>query len=413
MPELSEALWGTRPAGVEPPRGGAAGETAGGLTHLPAAQQPDWADHPDLGCIRAELAALPSLVDHRDVEALRAGLARVQAGTAYVLHVGECAELFTMADAVHVRRRIRLYRSLAAHLSLRTGRETVLVARMAGQHAKPRSEPVETLRDGSVVPTYRGDAVNGLTATPRQRRADPWRLLTSYDRSRQTLDQLASCGVGGFSGFVAHEALLRDYEEPMTRGGPAAYAGSAHLVWVGERTRQLDGWHVQWAASLANPVGVKVGPGASGPDIAGLAGALNPGRTPGRLSIIARLGAAARGRLAELLPSMPHGDPAVWMCDPMHANTLKAGGAKVRLLPDIRAEVSTFVDVVRSAGRHPGGLHLEVTPDDVAECRDALAPPSAPGHAPPCDPRLNPQQAHDVVEHFADALRKARRTGSP
>jgi 3-deoxy-7-phosphoheptulonate synthase len=410
MPDASRALWV-----AEPPSTGErpAERQVCDLTDLPAAQQPDWTSHPDLGCIRAELAALPSLVDRRDVEALRRSLARVQAGDAHVLHVGECAELFAMADAEHVRRRIRLYRSLAAHLSLRTGRETVLVARMAGQHAKPRSEPVETLADGSVVPSYRGDAVNGLAATPRERRADPWRLLTSYDRAKETLEQLAMCATTGHPAFVSHEALLRDYEEPMTRGGTAVYAGSAHLVWVGERSRQLDGWHVHWAASLANPVGVKVGPGASGADVLALAGTLNPRRTTGRLAIITRLGAAASHRLEEMMGAAGHVPPAaVWMCDPMHANTRLVAGVKVRLLSDIRAEVDTFVRVLGSAGRHPGGLHLEVTPDDVAECWDDPAPSTAGRGRPPCDPRLNAHQAHAVVEHFADALQRAHRNGN-
>src|SRR5260221_7348105 len=203
------------------------------LGHLPAAQQPGWGDHPDLACIRAELADLPALVALPEIQALRTALTRVETGAAHLLHVGECAETFAMSDAAHVARRLALYRGLADHLADRTGREVVLVARLAGQHAKPRSEPTEALPDGDLVPVYLGDAVNAADPDALARRPAPWRLLSSYDHSLDTLRHLRAQPGPGRTAFVSHEALLRDYEEPLTRGGTQLYATSGHLVWIG------------------------------------------------------------------------------------------------------------------------------------------------------------------------------------
>jgi 3-deoxy-7-phosphoheptulonate synthase len=373
------------------------------LSHLPAAQQPGWAGHPELACIRAELADLPALVDHRHIRALRQALARVAAGAAHLLHVGECAELFTMADRQLVAQRLALYHRMARHLADRTGREVVLLTRMAGQHAKPRSEAFEELPGGAEIPVYRGDAVNSLTATADERRPDPWRMLTSYDRSRDTLEHLSNLRGGGGRAFVSHEALLRDYEEPLTRGGDVLYAASGHLVWIGERTRQLGDWHIQWASSIANPIGVKLGPSVTCYQIVDLVHALNPRQERGRLSLICRMGAAGAWDLLLPLASAvaESRTPVLWQCDPMHGNTRKLVGTKLRLLPDLRAEITAFVCALRRTGFHPGGLHLEVTPDDVRECHDELPRAASGGSWPPCDPRLNPDQAMAVVDHFA------------
>lgn len=369
---------------------------------LHAAQQPPWEDHPDLECIRAELAALPVLADPGEIRELRTALARVESGDAFLLHVGECAETFAMADAAHVAARVALYQQLADRLSDRTGRETVLVARMAGQYAKPRSEAVEKLPDGSLLPVYRGDAVNGREAWAQGRRADPWRLLTGYDRARDTLTRMQALPPGRRPVHLSHEALLRDYEGPLTRGGEVRYAGSGHLVWIGERTRGPHDWHVRWAASVANPVGVKLGPTVAPADAVDLVRLLNPRQEEGRLSLIARMGAAAAERLTALAGALAADrTPLLWSCDPMHANTIRCGTTKLRLLPDLRAEITAFVRALRTAGCHPGGLHLEVTPEGVAECHEAM--PSTPdcGPLPPCDPRLNPAQALAIVDHFA------------
>ncbi|MEV5530167.1 3-deoxy-7-phosphoheptulonate synthase [Streptomyces prunicolor] len=376
----------------------------GELSGLAAAQQPPWADHMDLECIRAELAALPALVGHRDIGALGRALGRVAAGEAYVLHIGECAELFSMATAEHVARRLALYRRMADHLAGRTGREVVLVLRMAGQHAKPRSRPTETGPDGVELPVYRGDAVNDLATDTQARQADPWRLLTSYDRSQDTLKHLEAGGGPGRPVFVSHEALLRDYEEPLTRGGPTLYAAGGHLVWIGERTRDVRDWHVQWAASLANPVGVKAGPDISRYDVIDLVRTLDPHGRPGRLTLISRMGAARTGRLDPLARAVAQARaPVVWQCDPMHGNTRTWADTKVRLLPDLRAEIDAFVRTLREQGCHPGGLHLEVTPDAVHECHEELPTAGSTGR-PPCDPRLNVDQALEIVDHFADRL---------
>lgn len=377
-----------------------------GLSHLPAAQQPPWEYHPDLGRVRAELAELPALVDHRDIRALRQLLSRVEAGAAHLLHVGECAELFSMASERHVERRVSLYRRMANHLADRTGREVVLLTRMAGQHAKPRSQPSETLPDGGEILTYRGDAVNGIDATVAGRQVDPWRMLTSYGRSRDTLEHLRDHLHIGHPVFVSHEALLRDYEEPMTRGDDGLYSVSGHLVWIGDRTRRLWNWHIQWASLIANPVGVKIGPTATLYDVFDLVRALNPWREQGRLSLIARMGATgATDRLGSLTRAVAESrSPVLWQCDPMHGNTRKLGETKLRLLSDVRAEITAFVQTLRRAGCHPGGLHLEVTPEDVSECHEDMSSTAGHDSSPPCDPRLNPNQAMEIVDHFANEI---------
>jgi 3-deoxy-7-phosphoheptulonate synthase len=378
-----------------------------GLHYTPAAQQPSWDYHPELVRIRTELAELPPLVGQDEVQALGRSLALVEAGSAYVLHVGECAELFAMASPAGIERRISLYRGLADRLAHGSGQNVVLLARMAGQHAKPRSQPTETLPDGRRLPAYRGDAVNSLRGLTGARQPDPWRMLTSYHRSRDTLRLLASHDHLVRPVFVSHEALLRDYEEPLTRGDRVPYSASGHLLWIGDRTRRLWNWHIQWAKVIANPVAVKLGPTATPDDVVEIVRALNPRREPGRLSLIARMGAnAAADRLSQLAATVGAArTPVVWQCDPMHGNTRKLGTAKVRLLPDIRAEITSFVQTLRGAGCHPGGLHLEVTPEDVHECHNDLAGTSGQDSNPPCDPRLNPQQAMEIVDHFANEIR--------
>ncbi|WP_407564815.1 3-deoxy-7-phosphoheptulonate synthase [Streptomyces sp. 184] len=372
-------------------------------SRLAAAQQPSWEYAPELGQARAELGVKPALVEEPDVLALRGLLARVEAGDAHLLHVGECAELFEMAEPVYVGERLRLYQRMADRLAERTGKEAVLLARMAGQHAKPRSSPTEVLPSGEELAIYRGDAVNRRTPEADARKPDPWRLLESYHASAETLELIRREPQGNHRVFVSHEALLRDYEEPMTRGRDTLYATTGHLVWIGERTRRLWNWHIQWARSLANPVGVKFGPSATPYDIFDVVRTLNPESESGRLSVILRMGAeGAADRIAPAIKAVTEASsPVLWQCDPMHGNTRKLGDSKFRLLPDLRSEVTTFVRSLRRAGHHPGGLHLEVTPYDVFECHESVAT-AADGHpAPPCDPRLNAEQAMEMVDHFA------------
>ncbi|MGW5918426.1 3-deoxy-7-phosphoheptulonate synthase [Nocardia fluminea] len=391
---------------VTAPAGPAAARLAS-LYNLPAEHQPPWG--PGVGEVRTLLSQSPPLVNHSDVELLRTKLAVAQSGQAFVLHVGECAELFSMATAEHIERRLRLYQDLADRLANRTNREVVLLTRMAGQYAKPRSQAIERIPDGTEVLSYRGDAVNDLEPTPAGRRPDPRRLLAAYHHSRDTLSRLdALSSAIDRPAFVSHEAMLRDYEEPLTRGGDAPYSSAGHLLWIGDRTRRLWNWHVQWAATVTNPIAVKIGPSATGYDVFDLARTIDPHHEPGRLSLIARLGAEeAAQRLAPLLRIVTESRaPVLWQCDPMHANTRTIDGRKVRLLPDVRAEVTGFVSTLRAVGCHPGGLHLEVSPDATTECRESRTASSDDddGQRPPCDPRLNPTQAASVIDHFAELV---------
>lgn len=383
------------------------------IAHLPAAQQPSWSDHPDLACIRAELADLPGLVQRSDILDLYRELETVAAGEAYLLHVGECAELFSMATREHVERRLSLYSFMASRLATRIGRKVVLVARMAGQHAKPRSNPMEPLADGTEIPVYRGDAVNVIEADAPTRGHDPWRMLTSYDCSRETLEYMRAVMADGRRIFSSHEAMLRDYEEPLTRNGDVPYSASGHLPWIGERTRGLTDWHIQWASLIMNPVGVKVGPSATPQDVIDTLEILNKQRVPGRVSLITRMAAS---RAADLLHPLVMDVarsriPVIWQCDPMHGNTRKIGGVKTRLLPEVRAEITAFVRTLRDAGCHPGGLHLEVTPGDVRECHEDISLTVTGQSSAPCDPRLNPKQAIAIVDHFAREVSSARLPG--
>ncbi len=384
------------------------------LSYLPAAQQPQWDYHSELSSVRAELRDLPPLVDPMDTLALRRLLSRVEAGSAFLLHVGECAETFSMANVKHIAQRVALYCRMADHLASRTGRDVILLTRMAGQHAKPRSQPYEKLPDGGEVLSYRGDAVNGSAPTVAGRQPNPQLLLRSYQRSRETLGYLRGSRYSGHPIFVSHEGLLRDYEEPLTRGGDELHCTSGNLVWVGERTRRLWNWHVQWASLIANPVGVKIGPAATHYDVLDLVHALNPRCELGRLSLILRIGTAEVADRLELLTQTvtDSGAPVLWQCDPMHGNTRKVGERKLRLLPDIRAEISTFVRTLRRAGCHPGGLHLEVTPEEVGECHEDIHLAARHESSPPCDPRLNPSQAMEIVEHFAEEIENARTGGT-
>ncbi|MBW4722339.1 3-deoxy-7-phosphoheptulonate synthase [Saccharothrix obliqua] len=380
--------------------------TASGLI---AAHQPAWSEPDTLREVLHRLSGSPPLVDARDCADLVDELAAVARGEKVVLQAGDCAELFTDSAPDRVRAKAGQLHELGGRLR-RTGRAPVVVGRLAGQYAKPRSYQVETGADGVEIPVYLGDAVNDLTATGEARRPDPRRLLAAYDHAARGLRTLAA----GPATYTSHEALLLDYERALlrpdqVRGG--VFASSAHSVWIGERTRDPGGAHVEFAAGITNPVGVKIGPDAAVADVVALVTRLLGNGTPGRLSLVVRMGV---DRVGERLPPVVRalGEDAhrvVWLSDPMHGNTIRsARGLKTRVLGWMADEVERFCAVLRQHGAHPGGLHLEVTPDEVVECvdtdEDLGTGPDPHRYTSACDPRLNPDQAAALVDRFADVL---------
>jgi len=380
------------------------------LTSLRGAAQAasDWPAQADLASVATELGRRPPLVAAADCRSLRDRLTEVAAGRGFLVQAGDCAELFDEVSAHTTTRKAAQLAELADLVEARSGLPAVSVGRIAGQFAKPRSHQTETGPGDLELPVYRGDAVNGAAATPAARRPDPRRMLTAYDKSAVVLGHLA----GSYpTVYASHEALLLPYETALLRTDAATgsrYGSSAHLLWVGERTRQPDGPWVELLAEVANPVAVKLGPTATPADVTALLRRLNPAGEPGRLVFIARIGA---DRVADVLPDLVAAAGTaqpVWICDPMHGNTVRhPDGRKTRALADILADVSGFVRVLRGAGGHPGGIHLETSPDDVTECvgsRADIAGASLPRYWTGCDPRLNPGQARAVVAAFVEAL---------
>jgi 3-deoxy-7-phosphoheptulonate synthase len=427
---------------------------------LPAAQQPDWPDATQVRAVAAELAQQPPLVFAGECDQLKDRLAAVAQGEAFVLQGGDCAETFAeTADAV--RARLETLLQMALVLTYAASVPVVKIGRMAGQFAKPRSRPTES-RDGVELPAYRGEAVNGFEFTPEARRPDPARLLRSYHSAAMTLnlcrafahggyadlhqahawnqdfvaqspagrryEQLAgeidralsfmkACGADpeelhGVEFYSSHEALLLEYERALTRidgrtGLP--YDVSAHLVWIGERTRDPNGAHVEFCRHIRNPIGVKLGPTTSGDDALELIERLNPGDEPGRLTFITRLGA---DRIREVLPPLleavtERGSPVAWVCDPMHGNTFEApSGHKTRRLDHVLDEVAGFFEVHRALGTHPGGIHVEFTGHDVTECigggHEIVEDDLHRRYETACDPRLNRRQALDLAFTVAE-----------
>jgi len=432
---------------------------------LPAAQQPDWPDPGHLRAVTDELAGLPPLVFAGECDVLRERLAAVARGEAFVLQGGDCAETFAGATAEAVRAKLQTLLQMAVVLTYGASVPIIKIGRMAGQFAKPRSRPDE-IRDGIELPAYRGDAINGFEFTAQARTPDPARLLRAYHCSAVTLNLCRAFATGGFADlhqvhawnqdFVAqspagqryerlageidralafmracgadpeelhavefyssHEALLLDYEQALTRcdsrtGRP--YDTSAHFVWVGERTRDLHGAHIEFASSIRNPVGVKVGPDTKPSDVLALINRLNPDREPGRVTLITRMGA---GRVRDVLPPLiktviAEGIEIPWVCDPMHGNTFEApSGHKTRRLHDVLDEVQGFFEVHRSLGTHPGGVHIEFTGDNVTECvggsHEIAAGDLHQRYETACDPRLNRSQALDLAFIVADSYRR-------
>ncbi|MFF3911444.1 3-deoxy-7-phosphoheptulonate synthase [Streptomyces sp. NPDC001848] len=377
-----------------------------------ALQQPDWPDIPHLARVRAELATRPALVRAEDLGRLRAGLARVAAGEALIVQAGDCAEDPAECAVGDVSRKVALLELLAGTLRMNTHKPVIRVGRIAGQFAKPRSRATETLGD-TVLPAFRGHMVNGPEPDPVSRRPDPGRILTGYTAAGEIMERLGwsrSCaGPGepdplGPPVWTSHEALLLDYEIPMLRtdGQGTLHLGSTHWPWIGERTRQPDAAHVALLAAVSNPVACKVGPSMRPAELLDLCERLDPGREPGRLTLIARMGAdLVAGRLPRLVAAVREaGHPVIWLSDPMHGNTVTApDGIKTRYVETVAREVTLFQEAVSAAGGVCGGLHLETTPNDVTECVMHQGELDHVGdkYTTFCDPRLNPRQALSVV----------------
>ncbi len=429
---------------------------------LPAAQQPEWPDREALAAATAELATYPPLVFAGECDDLKARIAEAARGEAFFLQGGDCAETFAEATADNIRNKIKTMLQMAVVLTYGASLPVIKVGRMAGQFSKPRSKPGE-VRDGVELPAYRGDAVNDYSFDPVARIPDPRRLLRAYHTSSATLNLVRAFTKGGFAdlrhvhewnrGFVAtaanaryeamardidramrfmaacggdsdalrtvdfyssHEGLILDYERPLTRidsrtGLP--YNVSAHFVWIGERTRQLDGAHVDLMSRVRNPIGVKLGPSTAPSDVLALLERLNPDDEPGRITLVSRMGAGnVRAKLPALVDAVARsGRQVLWISDPMHGNTFEAAsGYKTRRFDDVIDEVQGFFEVHEALGTVPGGLHIELTGDDVTECLGGAErideADLATRYETLCDPRLNHQQSLELSFLVAEML---------
>ncbi|WNI19871.1 3-deoxy-7-phosphoheptulonate synthase class II [Actinacidiphila sp. ITFR-21] len=390
---------------------------------VPAAQQPQWPDPTALRHVLADLSAAPPLTLPAESDRLLDRLAAVARGEAFLLQGGDCAETLEGSGADRVRGKLDTLHRMATAVGRAGSLPVVEVGRIAGQYAKPRSRPTET-RDGVTLPSYRGDAVNGLEFTARARAADPERLRRVHRASAATVELIRSLTAGSGTGtastgaqefFTSHEALLLEYENAMTRRDPRTgrpYGLSGHMLWIGERTRGLDGAHVAFAARIANPIGVKLGPTTTADEVLALVDRVDPHREPGRLTLITRMGAdRVRDLLPDLVEKVTAGGAQVgWVCDPMHGNTFQApNGYKTRAYGTVLDEVRGFFEVHRSLGTHPGGLHIEFTGEYVTECVGGTDGPRLADlpsrYETACDPRLNRGQALELSDAVAELLR--------
>lgn len=380
----------------------------------PAEQQPAW-DPVELAAATEEISRLPCLVQAVEIVRLRRRLAGAASGRAFVVQAGDCAESFDDVTTDHVSRRLRLITDLAGAFHHGTGVAPLTIGRIAGQFAKPRSTATE-LVDGRELPVFRGHMVNAPEPDAAARRADAGRLIRSYYRSAATLNLLRSIELPGLL-WVSREALLLPYERATLRRHPASGAWmltSTHFPWIGERTRALDGAHIELLRGVSNPIAVKLGPTTTPDTALALCARLNPRRLPGRLTFVTRMGPTATGIVLPELVAATAAErhPVVWMCDPMHANTIRTpAGIKTRRLDDVVGEIDAWFDVLATAGRPAGGIHLECSPDDVHECVDAsgeLDAVDGSAYRSLCDPRLNTQQATAVVRRAASRYRTHR-----
>jgi 3-deoxy-7-phosphoheptulonate synthase len=379
---------------------------------MSASQQPLWDDMALVRLVRQELAARPPLVGVKSLRTFRTVLAAVAGGQAYVVQAGDCAEDPTECTAADVARKVGLLDVLAGVMKMITHKPVVRAGRIAGQYGKPRSQRTERIDDVELL-VYRGHMVNSPEPDPEGRRPDPWRLLAGYRAASEVMSHLGWRGpsqsiYGESLVWTSHEALLLDYEVPMLRSdGEGRFAlTSTHWPWVGERTRQIDGAHVTLLANVVNPVACKVGPRMQAAELLALCERLDPHHEPGRLTLIARMGADV---VTDLLPPLvwavrTAGHPVIWLVDPMHANTVTTpDGVKTRFVDTLIQEVTAFQAAVRAAGGTDGGIHLETTPQDVTECVPADCGIERIGekYTSFCDPRLNPGQAISVVSAWS------------
>jgi 3-deoxy-7-phosphoheptulonate synthase len=434
---------------------------------LPAGQQPPWPDADALTAVRARLRELPPLVFAGEARKLLAGLGEVAEGRAFLLQAGDCVESFREVSAIQIREKLKVLLQMSAVLTYGATLPVVKVGRIAGQFAKPRTSDTEVV-DGTELLSFRGHIVHSDEPTVEARLPDPERILQGYYQAVSTLNLLRAFTKGGFADltqvhtwnqeFVAsspegrryeviateigralrfmqaigidlgsersihevdvwtsHEGLLLDYEEPLTRQDSTTgqwYDCSAHLLWIGERTRAVDGAHVEFFSGVHNPIGVKLGPTTTPEEAVALGERLNPLRVPGRLTFITRMGA---GVVSEALPPVLSAVreaeiPVVWSCDPMHANTFTApSGHKTRRFDDVMREIEGFFAAHREVGTWPGGIHLEFTGEDVTEClggSEAVREEQLQHrYETLCDPRLNARQALDCAFLIAELMR--------
>ncbi len=432
-----------------------------------AGQQPDWPDEGDLDRALKQIAGFPPLVFAGEARSLQASLGQVAAGNAFLLQAGDCAESFEEFSAINIREKLRVILQMAVVLTYSLGVPVVKVGRIAGQFAKPRSTPYEQVGDLQ-LPSFRGHIVNDPMATEAARTPNPERLVQAYHQSASTLNLVRAFTKGGFADlgrvhawtqefvasspegrryeqiaseidraldfmracgidtdsnpnlnqvdvYTSHEALLLGYEEALTRQDSLTggwYDCSAHMLWIGERTRELDGAHVEFLRGVGNPIGCKIGPTTGTGYVIDLCEKLNPGRIPGRLTLISRMGAANVEQALRPILRAVHdaGHPVVWACDPMHANTFtSATGHKTRDFADICAEIDGFVRAHHAEGTWPGGIHVELTGDNVTECIGGadkiLDSQLVDRYHTVCDPRLNARQSLDLAFHVAEMLR--------
>ncbi|WP_304048401.1 class II 3-deoxy-7-phosphoheptulonate synthase [Jatrophihabitans endophyticus] len=430
---------------------------------LPAAQQPNWPDDAVLREVALTLASMPPLVVASEVDQLRERLAAVARGEAFLLQGGDCAETFQTSSQADIAGKARVLLQMSVVLTYGASMPVVKLGRIAGQYAKPRSSDL----DATGRPSYRGDMVNELTG---ERTPDPRRILRAYSTAASTLNLLRAYAGGGLASldrvhawnaafarstdtgaryeklageidravrfmracgvhdaalegvelFASHEALILEYERALTRiEDGRAYDLSGHFVWVGERTRQMDGAHLDFVSRIANPIGVKLGPTTSPEFAAELVERLDPDNSPGRLTLISRM---SNAKVRDVLPGIVEkvtstGHLVVWHCDPMHGNTEEtADGVKTRHLDRIIDEVDGFFDVHAELGTHPGGLHVELTGDDVTECIGGTAELTAADlvrrYETACDPRLNIEQSLELAFRVAERLVSERRSRS-
>jgi 3-deoxy-7-phosphoheptulonate synthase len=436
-------------------------------TEREALQQPRWPDTAALDSSLKQIAAMPPLIFAEEARSLQSHLGQVAAGNAFLLQAGDCAESFEEFSADNIREKLRVILQMAIVLTYSVGVPTVKVGRMAGQFAKPRSSDMERIGDLE-IPSFRGHIVNDPTSTEAARTPNPERLVQAYNQSASTLNLLRAFTKGGFADlsrvhswtqefvaaspagqrygqlaseieralsfmracgieteqnpslsevdvYTSHEALILGYEEALTRKDSLTgnwYDCSAHMLWIGERTRDLNGAHVEFLRGVGNPIGCKVGPTTTADYLIELCETLNPSRIPGRLTLITRMGASKiDDGLRPLLRAVKEsGHPVVWACDPMHGNTFTApSGRKTRDFDDIVAEIGGFVRAHRAEGTWPGGIHIELTGDDVTEClggSEELSDSQLDDrYQTVCDPRLNGRQSVDLAFRVAELIR--------